>query len=119
MSELRDNFLEHYDAVFRVAVCCILCLPSFRTLSTLRSPTAFASCYLSVQVVRGAFESGGVYMSDGVRANILADHSARCGDDTPAHTAHSWLVTALAETISDVLSVVGIGFEGLSRTQRC
>jgi hypothetical protein len=48
VGELRDKFHEHYDAAFRVAVCRIFCLPSTRILSTLRSPTACASCHLSV-----------------------------------------------------------------------
>jgi hypothetical protein len=38
LSELRDMFLEHYDAVFRVAVCRVFGLPSPRVLFTLRSP---------------------------------------------------------------------------------
>jgi hypothetical protein len=38
LSELGDEFPEHYDPVFRVAVCRIFGLPSSRILSTLRSP---------------------------------------------------------------------------------
>ena len=71
MSELRDKFPEHYDAVFRVAVCRIFGLPSSRILSTLRSPTAFASCHLSVLAMRGAFASAGVDMSDDAWATAL------------------------------------------------
>jgi hypothetical protein len=56
-------------------------LPSSRILSTLRSPTAYASCYLSVQAMRGAFASAGVAMSDGAWATAFADHLARCGGD--------------------------------------
>jgi hypothetical protein len=62
MGELRDKFLEQYDAVFRVAVCRIFGLPSSRILSTLRSPTACASCHLSVQAMRGVVASAGVDM---------------------------------------------------------
>jgi hypothetical protein len=36
--KLRDKFPEHYDAVFRVAVCRIFGLPSSRILSTLHPP---------------------------------------------------------------------------------
>jgi hypothetical protein len=61
-AELGDKFLEHYDSVFRVAVCRIFGLPSSRILSTLRSLTACASCHLSVQAMRGAFASAGVDM---------------------------------------------------------
>jgi hypothetical protein len=64
LGELRDKFPEHYDAVFRVAICRIFGLPSSRILSTLRSPIACASCHLSVQAMRGAFSSAGVDMSD-------------------------------------------------------
>jgi hypothetical protein len=64
LGELRDKFLERYDAVSRVAVCLIFGLPSSRILSTLRSPTTCASCYLSVQAMQGAFASGGVELSD-------------------------------------------------------
>jgi hypothetical protein len=38
LGALRDNFPEHYDAVFRVAVCRILGLPSFRIVSLLYAP---------------------------------------------------------------------------------
>jgi hypothetical protein len=62
MGELRDKL--HYDAVFRVVVCRIFGLLPSRILSTLRSPTACASCHLSVQGMRGAFASVGVDMSD-------------------------------------------------------
>jgi hypothetical protein len=37
LSELRDKFHAHYDAVFRVALCRIFGLPSFRILSNLHS----------------------------------------------------------------------------------
>jgi hypothetical protein len=44
MSELRDKFPEHYDAVFRVAACRIFGLPSSRILSTPRPPDCL--CFL-------------------------------------------------------------------------
>jgi hypothetical protein len=48
LGELRDLFHEHYyDAVFRVAVRRIFGLSSSGIRSTLRSPTACASCHLS------------------------------------------------------------------------
>jgi hypothetical protein len=56
--ELRYKLPEHYNAVFRVAVCRIFGLPSSRIRSTLRSFTACAFCHLSVQAMRGAFRSG-------------------------------------------------------------
>jgi hypothetical protein len=43
LGELRDKFLEHYDAVFCVAVCRIFGLPSSRILYSLRFPIACAS----------------------------------------------------------------------------
>jgi hypothetical protein len=46
LGELDDKFLEHYDAVLLVAVCRTFGLPSLRIISTLRSPTACASCHL-------------------------------------------------------------------------
>jgi hypothetical protein len=64
LGELRDKFLEHYDAVIHVAVCRILGLPSSRIISTFRSPTACASCHLSVHAMWGVFASAGVDMSD-------------------------------------------------------
>jgi hypothetical protein len=94
LRELRYKFHDHYDAVFRVAVCRISCLPSSRILSTLRSPTACVSCHLSVQAMWVAFESASVDMSDDAWA--FAYHLGRCGKDASVHTAHSWLVTALA-----------------------
>jgi hypothetical protein len=81
LGELRDELPEHYDAIFRVAVCRISGLPSSRILSTLRSPTACASWHLSVQAVRGALASASVDMSDDAWATAFADHLARCGGD--------------------------------------
>jgi hypothetical protein len=95
LSHLRDRSPEHYEAVFRVAVCRIFGLPSSRILSTLRSPTAYASCHLTVQAMRGSLESAGVDMPDDAWATAFADHLARCGGDASVHTAHSWLVTTL------------------------
>jgi hypothetical protein len=60
IGELRDKLLEHYAAVFRVAVCRIFGLPSSRILSTPRSPTACASCHFLIQAMRGAFASAGL-----------------------------------------------------------
>jgi hypothetical protein len=108
LGELRDKFLEHYDAVLRVAVCRIFGLPSSRILSTLRSPTACASCHLSVQVaMRVALASAGVDMSHDAWATAFADHVARCGGDASVHTAHSRSMTALAEIISEVRGALG------------
>jgi hypothetical protein len=95
LGELHGKFPEHYDVVFRVAVCRIFGLPSSRILSTLRSPTACASCRLSVQVMRGAFASASVDMSDGAWATAFGDHLARCGGDASVHTAYSCLYTVL------------------------
>jgi hypothetical protein len=88
LGELRDNFPEHYDAVFRVAVCRIFSLPSSRILSTLRSTIACALCHLSTRAMRGAFESAGVDMWDNVWATAFADHLAHlttCGGDVSFH----------------------------------
>jgi hypothetical protein len=73
LGELRDKFLEQYDTVFRIAVCGIFGLSSSRILSTLSSPTACASCHLSVQAMRRAFESAGSDMSDDAWATTFAD----------------------------------------------
>jgi hypothetical protein len=89
LGELRDKFPKHYDAIFRVAVCRIFGLPSSRILSSLRPLTAFASCHLSVQAMRGAFASASVDMSDDAWAIAFADHLVRCGGDASVHTAHS------------------------------
>jgi hypothetical protein len=114
MGELRDKFRKHYDAVFRVAVCRIFGMPSSRILSTLRSPTAGASCHLSVQAMRGAFASAGVDMSDDAWATTFAVHLARYGGDASVHTVHSWLVTGLADIISEVSGALGVGVEVLT-----
>jgi hypothetical protein len=90
LGELRDKFHEHYDAVvFLVAVRRIIGLPSSRILSTLSIPTACASCHLSDQAMRGAFESVGVNMIDGAWGNAFANHLVRCGGDASIHTAQS------------------------------
>jgi hypothetical protein len=89
LGELCDKFPEHYDAVFRVAVCRVSGLPTSRILSTLRSPTACASYQLSVQAMLGAFSSAVADMSDDVWATAFANHLARCGGDASVHTAHS------------------------------
>jgi hypothetical protein len=100
LGDLRDKFPKHYDAVFHVAVCSIFGLPSSRILSTLRSPIACASCHLSNQDMRGAFDSAGNDMSDDAWTNAFTDYLARCGGNASVHAANSWLVTALAEIIS-------------------
>jgi hypothetical protein len=64
--------------------------------------------------MRGAFASAGVDMSDGAWATPFADHLARCGGDASVHTAHSWLVTAPAEIISEVRGALGFGVEVLT-----
>jgi hypothetical protein len=112
--ERRDKFHMHYDAVFRVAVCRIFGLPSSRTLSTLGSPPACASCHLSFQAMRGAFESAGVSMSDDARATTFDGHLARCGGCASVDTAHSLLVAALAEFIPEVRGALGDGVEVLT-----
>jgi hypothetical protein len=78
LGNLRDKFPERYDAVFfRVAVCGIFSLPSSRILSTLRSPTACASCHLSVvQAMWGAFVSAGVDVSDNAYSTAFVHHLA-------------------------------------------
>jgi hypothetical protein len=114
LGELRDKFPKHYDAIFRVAVCRIFGLPSSRILSTLRSPIACASYHRSVQTMRGAFASAGVDMSYDAWATTFADHSTRRGGDASVHTAHSCLVTALAEIISEVRGALGVGVEVLT-----
>jgi hypothetical protein len=43
-------------------------------------------------------------MSDDAWVTAFADHLARCGGDASVYTAHSWLVTALGEIISEVLT---------------
>jgi hypothetical protein len=53
-------------------------------------------------------------MSDDGWATAFADHLARCGGDALAHTAHSCLVTALAEIISEVRGALGVGVEVLT-----
>jgi hypothetical protein len=68
--------------------------------------------------MRCAFESAGVDMSDDAWAIALLDHLARCGGDASVHTAHSSLVTALAEIISEVHGALGVGVEVLTGT-RC
>jgi hypothetical protein len=61
----------------------------------------------------GAFVSAGVDMSDDAWATAFADHLARCGGDASVHTAHSWLVRALAEIISEVRGALVVGVEVL------
>jgi hypothetical protein len=64
--------------------------------------------------MRGAFASAGVDMSDEAWAIAFASsHLARCGKDAWVHTGHSWLVTALAEIISEVRGALGVGVEVL------
>jgi hypothetical protein len=114
MGEFLDKFHEHNDAVFRVAVCRIFDLPSSRVLSTLRSPSACVCCHLLVQAIRGDFESASVDMLDNAWTIAFADHLARCSGNTFVHTAKSWLVTALADIISEVCGALGVSFEVLT-----
>jgi hypothetical protein len=64
--------------------------------------------------MRVAFASAGVDMSNDVWAIALAHHLARCGGDALVHTAPSWLVTALAEIITEVRGALGVGVEVLT-----
>jgi hypothetical protein len=64
--------------------------------------------------MRGAFSSAVVDMSDDAWATAFADYFARCGEDALVHTADSWLVTALAEIISEVRVALGVGVEVLT-----
>jgi hypothetical protein len=77
LGELRDKFPKHHDAGFRVVVCRIFDVPPSRILSTLRSPTACASCHRSVQAMRGAFALAGVGMSENAWATDFSDQWAR------------------------------------------
>jgi hypothetical protein len=61
--------------------------------------------------MRVAFASVGVDMSDDAWATAFADHWARCGEDALVHTAHSWIVTALWEIISEVRGALKVGVE--------
>jgi hypothetical protein len=51
--------------------------------------------------MRGVFESACVDMSGNAWAILFADHLARCGGNASVHATHAWLVTALAEIISE------------------
>jgi hypothetical protein len=53
-------------------------------------------------------------MSDDAWAAAFADHLAQFGGDASVHTAHSWLVKALAEIISEVRDALGVGVEVLT-----
>jgi hypothetical protein len=61
--------------------------------------------------MRGAFASVGVDMSYDAWATAFAVYLARCGGDALVHTSHSWLVTALAEIISEVRGALVVGVE--------
>jgi hypothetical protein len=50
-------------------------------------------------------------MSDDAWATTLSDHLSRYGGDASVHTAHSCLVPALVEIISEVRGALGIGVE--------
>jgi hypothetical protein len=47
-------------------------------------------------------------------AIAFVDHLARCGGDASVLTAHSWLVTTLAEIISEVRGALGVDVEILT-----
>jgi hypothetical protein len=64
--------------------------------------------------MRDAFASADVDMSDDAWATAFADHLAQLGEDALVYTAHSWLVTALADIISEVRGVLGVGVEVLT-----
>jgi hypothetical protein len=64
--------------------------------------------------MRGELASAGVNMSDDAWATAFADHLDRCNGDASVHTAHSWLVTALAEIIFEVRGALGVGVEVLT-----
>jgi hypothetical protein len=53
-------------------------------------------------------------MSDDAWATAFADYLARCVGDALVHTAHSWLMTALAEIISEVRGALGVGVKVLT-----
>jgi hypothetical protein len=46
--------------------------------------------------------------------NAFVDYLAGCGGDASVHTAHSWLVAALAEIIFEVRGALGVGVEVLT-----
>jgi hypothetical protein len=89
LGELRDNFPEHYDVVFLVAVRRIFELPTSCILSNLCSTTACASCHLSDQDMRGAYELAGVDISNYAWATAFADRLAQCGGYASVHIARS------------------------------
>jgi hypothetical protein len=64
--------------------------------------------------MRGAFTSAGVDMSDDAWATTFTVYLTRCGGDASVQTDHSWLVTALAETISEVRGALGVRVEVLT-----
>jgi hypothetical protein len=66
---------------------------------------------MCIQAMRGAFASVDIDMSDDAWPTAFADHLARCGGDASVHTAHSWLVTAVAEIIYEVRGALGVGVE--------
>jgi hypothetical protein len=114
LGELRDKFLEHYDAVFASRAVASSAYPHPAS-SLLYAPlTACASCRLSIQAMRGAFVSAGVDMSDDAWATAFGDHLARYGGDASVHTAHSWLAMALTETVSEARGALGDGVEVLT-----
>jgi hypothetical protein len=61
-----------------------------------------------------AFASAGVDLSEDAWVTAFADESARCGGDASVHTAHSWLVAALAEIIPEVRGALGVVVEVLT-----
>jgi hypothetical protein len=106
--------MSNYDAVFNVAVCRIFGLLSSRILSTLRSPIICTLCHLTIQAMRGAFDSAGVDRLDDAWATAFVDHLARYGGAASVRSAHSWLATALAEIISEAHGVLGVDVEVLT-----
>jgi ABC-type transporter lipoprotein component MlaA len=53
-------------------------------------------------------------MSNDAWATAFGDHLARYGVDASIHAAHSWLVTPIAEVISEVRGALGVGVEVLT-----
>ena len=87
VGEFREKFPKHYNTAYLVAISRAFGLPSAHILSLLRSLTACASCNLSVQAMRGAFESAGADMSTTLWAAAFVYHLAMCGG---AHLTRSW-----------------------------
>jgi hypothetical protein len=62
----------------------------------------------------GEFASASVNMSDDAWTTRVAGNLARCGGGALVYTVHSWLVTILAQFISEVRGAFGVGVEILT-----